>query len=229
MIWGDLPFISEQGGHIAGANSNPDTQLAVRWRWNGAAWAPEELGKGVAVAISADGKVVVGNSVHYLAGPAFVWTESAGGGSRRQFGTKDIAHDVSASGTTIVGFRWAPCTSGSCEYEVPIYWNLQDGKWVRHDLKALNGVDSEALGVGEVNGRVVIVGYGYTKRDSIMRAVAWLPDANGTYGSPIRLAAIGGKSKAWAWAKDVNAQGMVVGTSQAGGTTRHAVLWALPN
>lgn len=107
-------------------------------------------------------------------------------------------------------------------------WTLKNGSWTAQELQALDGVDSEARGVAEANGKAIVVGYGYTKRDAIMRAVAWIPDTQGKYGAPIRLAALGGLSKAWARAEDVNSSGQVVGTSAGSGLSRFAVLWKLP-
>jgi len=40
---------------------------------------------------------------------------------------------------------------------------------------ALDGVGSEAPGVGDINGNLVIVGYGYTRTDRIMQVVPWMP------------------------------------------------------
>jgi uncharacterized membrane protein len=99
--------------------------------------------------------------------------------------------------------------------------------WIAQELQALDGVDSKARGVEVVNGKAVIVGYGYTKKDAIMRAVAWIPDSGGNYGAPIRLAAIDGRNSRWASAEDVNASGKVVGTSAYTGLKRLAVTWTL--
>ena len=71
-------------------------------------------------------------------------------------------------------------------------------------------------------GEWVVVGYGYTKRDRIMRAVIWKPDAQGNYGAPIRLAALGGRSSAWAHADGINSKGQVVGTSAGSGANGSA-------
>jgi uncharacterized membrane protein len=145
-------------------------------------------------------------------------------------GAGTVANDISQDGNLIVGFRWEACVRPDCEYEVPVFWTRESsGKWAMHDLPALDGVDSEARGVGMVGGKAVIVGYGYTKKDAIMRAVAWIPGADGKYDLPIRLAALGGKAKAWATAEDVNVEGVVVGTSASTGLNRVAVLWRLPN
>jgi hypothetical protein len=107
-------------------------------------------------------------------------------------------------------------------------WTLKNGIWIAQELQALDGVDSEASGVAQVNGQVVVVGYGHTKSDAIMRAVFWKPDAQGKYGAPIRLAALNGRSSAWARAEDANSSGQVLGTSAGNGLSRFAVLWKLP-
>jgi hypothetical protein len=165
-----------------------------------------------------------GTVVGSVGGHARIWTDH---GSVTLPGTDTRAHDISASGTVVVGFRWQPCPAPCGEYPVPMVWILKNGTWAAQALQALDGVDSEALGVEEVNGKAVIVGYGYTKKDAIMRAVAWIPDGGGNYGAPIRLAAIGGRSSDWARAEDVNSSGKVVGTSANRGIQRFAVIWTL--
>jgi len=98
---------------------------------------------------------------------------------------------------------------------------------VPEELVALDGVDSEARSVVRIGGRLVVVGYGFTSRDAIQRAVAWVPDATGAFGDPLRLDAIGGHSNAFASAWEVDRQGQVVGAS-AKNIDTHAVLWTLP-
>ena len=222
MVHASADGISEDGTHIFGDNSTDTEWPAVRWNWNGSGWSVEEIGVGAPTGSTDDGSTMVGN----WGGDrnAWVWLE---GGSQQGLGDDSMANDVSPAGTMIVGFRWASCGT-SCEYEIPVYWTVSGGTWVRHDLLALDGVDSRAQGVGEVGGKLVIVGFGYTKKDAIMRAVAWLPQSGGTYGAPIRLAALGGNSKFWATAADVNANGKVLGTSRVSGLNRAAVLWTLP-
>jgi hypothetical protein len=95
---------------------------------------------------------------------------------------------------------------------------------------ALDGVDSEAQAVAEVHGMNVIVGFGYTKQDGgILRPVAWVPAANGSYGAPLRLEPLGGDFKSWAEAVDVNRNGLVLGWSDRSATdwTTTAVVWPL--
>lgn len=110
-------------------------------------------------------------------------------------------------------------------------WTLQGGTWTGAELTSLDGVDSEASAVAKVAGKTVIVGYGYTKKDAVMRAVYWATDEQGAYGPPARLAGLDGSARAFARATDVNASGQVVGYSGLGRgrrSTRVAVLWTLP-
>lgn len=113
-------------------------------------------------------------------------------------------------------------------------WTLTNGSWVAQELAALDGVDSEASAVAEVNGETVIVGHGYTKKDAVMRAVYWKADAEGTYGAPTRLGGLDGNAKAFARAMDVNSNGLVVGysgvlsQSPRRPSTIVAVTWQLP-
>jgi len=218
--------ISDRGSHIVGGNSKKSDYAAVRWALSGSSWLPESLGSGAATAVSDDGSVVTGF------GPegAWIWLANpGGGGTRSTLSPASVPHDMAsdAVATIIVGYRSQPCPDPCGSYPVPVYWAEKGGLWTRTDLAALDGVDSEALGVAKVNGRFVIVGYGYTKKDGIQRAVAWKQATNGTFGSPVRLAAIGGRSKSWAYAVDVNRNGLVLGNSSNGGS-REAVLWQLP-
>jgi uncharacterized membrane protein len=224
--------ISDRGGHIVGGNSprsftGTAATAAVRWTLSGSSWVPETLGPGAATAVSDDGSVVTGF------GPegAWVWlAKQSGGGTRSTLSSASLPHDMasSATATIIVGYREQPCPDPCGSYPVPVYWTEKAGQWKRTDLAALDDVDSEAMGVAEVNGRFVIVGYGYTKKDGIQRAVAWKQAANGSFGSPLRLAAIDGRSRAWARAVDVNGNGLVLGNSSGGGLSSEAVLWTLP-
>jgi hypothetical protein len=99
-----------------------------------------------------------------------------------------------------------------------------------HDLMGMGGEGSVAQGVGRLqNGDLVIVGEADTLggQSQVRKAVAWLPQSPGVYGSPTHLAAINGSSSQFAGAVDVNANGVVVGYSDSGGG-RRAVLWMLP-
>ena len=219
--------ISDRGSEIVGGNSKKSgATAAVRWTLSGTSWLPESLGTGAATAVSDDGSVVTGF------GPegAWIWLANpGGGGTRSTLSPASVPHDMAsdAEATIIVGYRSQPCPDPCGSYPVPVYWAVKGGLWTRTDLVALDGADSEALGVAKVNGQFVIVGYGYTKKDSIQRAVAWKQAANGTFGSPVRLAAIDGRTSAWAGAVDVNSNGFVLGNS-SNGRSREAVLWQLP-
>jgi hypothetical protein len=182
---------------------------------DGAVWSPpEEIGPGQAVATSSDGSVVVGNFMD----SAWVWTAvQAGGGTRFTLQEDSWVHDISTAGSMIVGARETDCPAKpNCRYPVPVYWVVENGQWTRHDLQALDGVDSEAKAVADVNGQLVIVGYGYTNQDGgILRPVAWIPAADGSYGAPQRLPAIGGFFESWAEAEDINRDGLVLGWSDS--------------
>jgi len=216
--------ISANGEYAYGDNQHSQSAwAAVRWKREIGSWSVEDMDVvGQAAGACDDGSVIAGNSGYGSGG--WVWMDD---GSVQDLGTNSVARDIDPECTMIVGFRWASC-GANCSYEVPVYWMLSDTGWGQPiDLPALDGVDSEALGVGMVNGKLVIVGYGHTRKDGIMRAVAWVPES-GVYSKITRLEALGGKSKAWASARDVNSQGLVVGTSQSNGPGRLAVLWTLP-
>jgi hypothetical protein len=132
----------------------------------------------------------------------------------------------------IVGSRSAACPNkpAGCIYPIPVYWVVEGGQWTRHDLQALDDVDSKAQAVAMVDGMAIIVGKGYTKQDGgILRPVAWVPAADGSYGAPLRLEPLGGAFESWAEAIDVNRKGVVLGWSDRSATdwTTTAVVWPL--
>lgn len=221
MVYAGADGISANGQYIVGSNSTVSVWRAVRWdRSNGTWTQPKLISSGDAIAVSNGGLVAGSDSDR-----ARVWN-----GTTATYlpGADTRANNINPAGTVVVGYRWKACTGRCDKYEVPMVWTLKNGTWTAQELQALDGADSEALGVGEVNGRTVIVGYGYTKKDGVMRAVAWKADALGNYGAPIRLAALDGRSRSWARAEGVNSSGHVVGTSQGAGTRPFAVIWRLP-
>ncbi len=221
MIYAIAYGISANGEYIVGSNSTDSEWRAVRWdRSNGTWTQPKSIPSGDAIAVSSSGLVAGSDSDR-----ARVWN---GATSKYLPGAATRASSINSAGTVVVGYRWQTCTGRCDKYEVPMVWTFKNGTWIAQELQALDGVDSEALGVGEVNGRTVIVGYGYTKKDGVMRAVAWKADALGNYGAPIRLAALDGRSRSWARAEGVNSSGQVVGTSEGEGRRTFAVIWRLP-
>jgi uncharacterized membrane protein len=226
--------ISPNGAFIVGTSSTDTEFHSVRWDRSSGDWLATEVPLR-AGAVSDDGTVA--GSVAASGAPgerkAAVWrtdtpTELPGVDAR--------ATGIDASGTIVVGHRLADatCRRPPCgKYEVPMAWTWADGEWTAHELDALDGVDSEALAAAFVDGRPVVVGYGYTKKDAIMRAVYWTL-VEGAFGPPTRLAGLDGNSRAWAHAADVNPSGRIAGTSglsnasprRAGGM--RAVLWQLP-
>jgi uncharacterized membrane protein len=241
MTYASANDISPNGQFVVGYSSrvenDQDIGYAVRWDWSSGTWQPTQIPSGGAVAVSDAGTVVGSVPVAGSATErkARVWTQS---GSVELPGTDTRANDINAAGTVVVGYRLQDvvCRRPSCgKYEVPMVWTLTNGTWVAQELVALDGVDSEANAVAEVDGVSVIVGYGYTKKDAIMRAVYWKHDAQGTYGPPVRLAGLDGYARAFASAQDVNSSGKVVGHSGIRSksprtpSTIQAVMWQLPS
>ena len=226
-VFGYKLRISDNGEHITGfINGLASGEIyGIRWSLHSGTWQAESLGLDFYPrAISDDGSVVVGN----VGDQAMLWVESSGGGGEFVALGEGFAEDINPAATMVVGYRPAPC-SGSCTwYPAPVYWVEADSGWARHDLNALDGVDSKAKAVADVGGKRIIVGWGYTRKDAIQRAVAWIPDAKGNYGQPLRLDAIDGRSKSWARAEDINRNGVVLGNSQATAWQHEAVLWILP-
>ena len=230
MTYASASRISPNGHYIAGSSSTDTEGHAVLWTIDTAgAWQVTDLGRGGAIAVT-DSGTVVGSSYDQLTKTGTAWVKTLDKPKVDLPGHDTRVHDISPSGKVIVGFRWTPTTRDpTLLYEVPVVWMLDsNGRWSGSDLQALEGVDSEAMGVGERNGKAIIVGYGYTKKDAIMRAVVWLPDSGGNYGAPIRLGALNGRTTAWARAGDVSSRGQVVGTSAGNGLNVFAVLWTLP-
>lgn len=222
--------ISSSGDSITGCVNGPDFDdvYGARWSWDhDAGWGVDSLGLNFYPrAISDDGSVVVGNVDDQVG----LWLGLTGGASQFASIGNGFAEDISFRNdkTIVVGYRAEPCTGSCTWYPVPVYWTETESGWASHDLSALDGVDSKALAVADVAGQWVIVGYGFTRKDAIQRAVAWIPDTNGNYGQPRRLDAIDGRSKSWARAVDVNSDGVVLGSSSVPGLKSEAVLWILP-
>jgi hypothetical protein len=224
--------LSSSGNHITGCTNGPNHNefQGVRWTWNDSTgWRVGSLGLNYyPVAISDDGSVVVGNRDEQVK----LWLALPGGGSESVVVGNGFAEDINFSPdkglTIVVGYRKKACTGSCAWYPVPVYWKETESGWVRRDLKALDGVDSSAVAVNAVDGKLIIVGWGFTRRDGIQRAVAWIPESSGDYGQPVRLGAIDGRSKMWARAVDINKNGVVLGYSQVPGLSGEAVLWMLP-
>lgn len=236
MTFATAGDISPNGQFVAGYSYVSTGGFGVRWDRSSGSWQPTAIPVGSAIAVSNDGTVA--GSVPVAGSPtgrtARVWTES---GSAELPGADTRANGISADGTVVVGYRRqdVTCRRPPCgKYPVPMVWTFANGDWVAQELIALDGVDSEANAVAEVNGKTVIVGYGYTKKDAIMRAVYWKADAQGTYGVPARLAGLNGSSGAYASAQDINSSGQVVGYSGILGKSpripsmTQAVIWELP-
>jgi hypothetical protein len=226
----ETAVITAPGQHIVGGPIEGIGD-AVRWTRSGAGWSsPQVLAEGRAVASSDDGATVVGVTDF----GAWVWTAAAGGDGDLQSlgGSGTEARDITHDGSMIVGSRRTACPDkpSGCIYPIPVYWVVENGQWTRHDLQALDNVDSEAQAVAMVDGLPIIVGKGYTKQDGgILRPVAWVPAADGSYGAPLRLEPLGGDFKSWAKAVDVNRNGLVLGWSDQSATdlTTTAVVWPL--
>jgi uncharacterized membrane protein len=225
MIGSEMNRLAAEGGHIVGDNWNGSWDAgynyhAVRWTRDGSAWsAPEQLAPGRAVASSADGSTVVGNSdVLEWSGNASPWVWRSGPGGGLVFlDPSAFVNDITHDGTVIVGSRSKPCANpGNCDFfPAPVYWTTENGNWVMHDLEALDGVDSMANAVAIVNGMPIIVGFGWRNQDGgVLRPVAWLPDQGGVYGPPLVLESLGGNPDSWAEAKDINRNGLVLGWSE---------------
>jgi len=225
MSFGDVAVLSAQGNHIVGDNKMGDwevgfTYRAVRWAREGENWSPpQDLAPGRAVSTTEDGSVVVGNAnadaFRYSAEP-WVWIDGPGGGELTMLDPLAMVSDITHDGSMIVGSRAEPCSNPErCEFfPAPVYWVQEQGAWVMHDLEALDGVDSVARAVAVVNGFPVIVGYGWTNNGyGILRPVAWIPAADGSYGAPLRLEAFSGNFDSWSEATDINRNGVVLGWS----------------
>ena len=230
MVHATADNISRNGLYIVGTSSTDEEWHAVVWeRQHDDTWEIRDLAPdGSSPAIADNGNAIFNNHLGELGTVASARLIDMKGKQTTLPGFDVVALDISADGDTVVGYRVAPCPDPCGEYPVPVYWTLQSGTWVGPvDLPALDGVDSKAMAVAKRNGKRLIVGHGFTKKDAIMRAVAWIEDSSGNF-SLHRLAAIDGKGKAWARATDVNSHGQVTGVSQATGLSHYAVLWRLP-
>jgi len=222
--------ISHNGLYIVGTSSSEAEHHGVVWTRSAGGWQIRDLGRsGRSPAIADNGSAVFNTRLNVLGAVHTALVIDANGTQTTLPGTDIVALDISADGDSIVGYRLQLCPAPCGTQPVPVYWTLlANGTWAGPvDLPALDGVNSEATGIAKRNGKRLIVGYGFTKKDAIMRAVAWIEDSPGKF-SLHRLAAIGGKSKAWAGAEDVNSNGQVTGVSLATGLSHYAVMWQLP-
>lgn len=233
-------LLSADGDHVAGNQSSGNwetgyTYKATRWLREGSGpLAPEELYTGEVVGISADGSMVLGNTdpdSWFQNGGPWIWMESPeGGGTVTLLDATARVEGMDDSGMIIVGARPKPCSSDRCDVMPgPVYWLLEDGQWTMHDLEALDGVDSIARDAAIVNGKYVIVGYGFTnEQGGILRPVTWVADNEGAFGPPVRLETIGDNFESWAEAYAVNESGVVLGWSELGPFQGSAdVIWNL--
>lgn len=235
MTYASAVDISPNGQFIVGSSGTDSVGYAVRWDRSSGTWQPTQIPSGGAIAVSDAGDVVGSVAVAGSATErrARVWTES---GSIELPGIDTRVNGISADGRMVVGYRLqdVDCRRPPCgKYEIPMVWTLRDGTWDSQELRALDGADSEASAVAEVNGSAVIVGYGHTKKDSIMRAVYWQADEQGAYGAPNRLGGLDGASGAFARATGINSHGRVVGysgirTSSPRKGVIVTVMWTVP-
>jgi len=230
MVHATAENISHNGLYIVGTSSTAEEQHAVVWTKTGGGWQVRDLARNAGSPAIADyGTALLNTRLDELGTVSSAQVIAANGQRTMLPGFDVVALDITANGGSVVGYRLQPCPEPCGEYPVPVYWTLlANGTWAGPvDLPALDGVDSEARSIAVRNGKRLIVGHGFTKKDAIMRAVAWIEDSPGKF-SLHRLAAIEGKSKAWARAADVNSRGQVAGASQATGFSYYAVLWQLP-
>jgi hypothetical protein len=246
QFYGVANGISRNGKYAVGANTWSEStgetfqNYAVLWSREGTPgawgeWKAEQLGYetgacNVPPGVSDLGHVLINANKQ---GPASVWD-----GSKwvRLPGDGVIVSDISRDGTMIVGSQLIPCPDPNvCDhYPQPVYWQYKNNQgWSDPPiaLPALDGVDSRAWGLGKTaSGQKLIVGYGYTRKDAIMRAVAWVQGVlEGDAYCLVRLAALDGNSRFYASAEDVNESGMVLGTSGTKGISGgQAVIWRIP-
>lgn len=181
--------------------------------------------------ISPDGRFIVGSSSK---DPDWYWVRWD------RFGGDWRATSIPSGGATAVSNAGAvigsqPVAGGATERRASL--------WTEQGTVVLPGVDTRPNDVNAAGtvvvgfrwqpcpspcGQVIIVGYGYTRKDAVMRAVVWRADAQGNCGAPMRLGALDGRSSACARAQDINSLGQVVGTSAGSGLSRFAVTWQLP-
>jgi uncharacterized membrane protein len=222
--------IGANGAYIVATDGN---DVGARWDRSSGTWRPTLLPSGTAVAVSDAGAVVghvpVVGAVNVF--KARVWTPS---GSVVLPGEDTRANDIDARGSAIAGFRRVEvaCKRRPCaKYSVPMVWTLDDGAWVAHQLAGINDQDCVATAVAEVNGDVVVVGYG---RDPYYRALYWKRDRESQeFGPPVLLGGLGsGSADLGTMAEGINASGQIVGWStveiSAQESRPYAVIWQLP-
>lgn len=219
--------ISASGNVVVAHSGSGDsdtgyTYRAVRWTRAETGWSePQEIGEGVALSVSADGRIIVGNGDGETWGPTggngWVWVgDDNGGGAVTSLGDDARVTDISQSGSLIIGSRPEPCSPEQwCDYyPVPVFWAEGGGEWVAHDLPTVDGAEGTVVAVAEIDGQPVILGEWLFPDSFTIRAGVWLPDASGAYGAPLMLETLGANPESIAFAYDINREGIVLGWSE---------------
>lgn len=207
-------------GSVTGVNN-----IQVPFRWDsktGDRTTLVPLGTGNlasahASAASADGGVIIGNSVIGTANHAVAWLNgSTSATDLPGIGTPvDVAAQaVSFDGSTIVGFYHDDTPQHTAH---AVQWTLNGGSPQVTELNGLSTGNSLASAVSQDGS--VIVGYSANAANTIYRAVSWRNQ------TPTDLGSLGGD---YSSATDLSADGtVIVGYSEvaAGNTLRHATVW----
>ena len=154
--------------------------------------------------ISAGAQVVVG-----AAGGAAVWRP---GICRENLpGASGIALAVNGDGTIVGGVA----NVSSANSGVPVRWTNLTGKWQIEPLDSRSGLAFGANSVGDLAGYVVVP---CSLQDGCDRAMIWY-----VAGSSRELGTLGGEHS---WARDINANGEVVGSSTSPRVGNTAYFWS---
>jgi len=201
------------GNTGAGGNDFPGNRSrAIFWPWTGGfqtLGCSDDVGPATVYGISGDGQIVVGQERSPGPVRASVWPTTPGACrvdlSPLAAGQSANANAVNGDGTLVGG------SSGG----FPVRWTLSSGQWQIGQLDNRVGWAAGANAVGDLAGNVVVPNgtAGCTLTDGCQRAVIWYAQ-----GGTLELGTLGG---AFSAAKDINADGEVVGlsTSPQIGTT----------
>ena len=158
--------VSVDGRVAAGVSASASGNQAFRWTVDGELQAlgmlPEYTASSQAFALSADGSVVVGQSLKEdgQTGRAFIWTAASGMqplGEFPEWVTSSQASGISADGLTVVGVAVGRDPNYVGEKTLCFYWTAEEGFHLFGDFLPAHAVGTKCWAYGiSGNGQVVV-------------------------------------------------------------------------
>ncbi len=159
--------ISADARVVVGVSASASGNEAFRWTIDGELQAlgmlPDYTASSQAYAVSADGSVVVGQSLQQdgMTGRAFIWTAASGMqplGELPAWVTSSQASGVSADGLTVVGVAEGTDPNYVGEKTLCFYWTAEEGFHLFGDFLPAGAVGTQCLAYGVSGNGQVFVG-----------------------------------------------------------------------